>query len=165
MGMAIDHFRPKSAYPESCFDWNNYYWACSFCNSNAKRDEFPLDRLGGRLLIDPCDDSPHDHMALSPTTGRYVAMDDRGEESIRVFGLNREVCVKGRKNAWQALQGLIVRYADHEEERVDVLQALREFPFQGVRVYLHEVYGSDARDLFLSQSAIDAIGNFPELID
>src|SRR5436853_78831 len=42
-GTAIEHFWPKARYPDRAFDWLNYLIACSECNSNCKRDQFPLD--------------------------------------------------------------------------------------------------------------------------
>lgn len=40
-GTDIDHFEPKSQAPLRTFDWTNYLLACSYCNSNQKRDLFP----------------------------------------------------------------------------------------------------------------------------
>jgi 5-methylcytosine-specific restriction endonuclease McrA len=52
-GTAIEHFWPKATYPERAFDWLNYLIACSQCNSNFKRDQFPLDGAGAPLLVKP----------------------------------------------------------------------------------------------------------------
>lgn len=65
----IDHFRPKARYPRLAFRWENHLLACSTCNSNYKRDEFPRDAAGRRLLIDPTRDDPRKPLALSPRTG------------------------------------------------------------------------------------------------
>jgi uncharacterized protein (TIGR02646 family) len=137
----IDHFAPKATYPRLAFTWHNYFLACSHCNSNLKRSEFPLDASGVALLIDPVDDEPRDHIALSPSTGRYSARDVKGTESIKVFGLNRETCVDGRRNAWIAACELIrgfVRIAnDGTAAKADAyLDVLRQAPFRAV---LHEL--------------------------
>jgi 5-methylcytosine-specific restriction endonuclease McrA len=50
-GTDIEHFWPKSVYPERAFDWLNYLIACARCNSNFKRDQFPLDGAGAPLLV------------------------------------------------------------------------------------------------------------------
>lgn len=48
---AVDHFRPKSRYPWLAFEWSNYRFACTYCNSRrtsaegtkgGKADLFPL---------------------------------------------------------------------------------------------------------------------------
>lgn len=72
---AVDHFRPKSLYPWFALDYENFRFACTFCNSirknpetgksEGKGDHFPLVsgvRAVTRaqcnaeqyLLIDPC---------------------------------------------------------------------------------------------------------------
>src|SRR5208337_2623589 len=42
--------------------------ACSTCNT-AKSDQFPLDPLGGRLLLEPCQDDPLDYFEWDLLTG------------------------------------------------------------------------------------------------
>ncbi|MFD4434164.1 hypothetical protein, partial [Nocardia sp. NPDC058497] len=99
-GTDIEHFRPKSSFPAMAFVWENYLFACSHCNSNEKRNHFPIDEMGRALLIDPTTMDPFDHLALSVGSGLYVGLDAIGQTSIDVFGLNREVCSKGRRRAW-----------------------------------------------------------------
>jgi uncharacterized protein (TIGR02646 family) len=87
-GTDIDHFRPLARYPERAYTWSNYLWACSRCNSNDKRDRFPLAPNGDPMVLDPTADDPLDHLAFSPHNGHYVALTDRGRASIDVFRLN-----------------------------------------------------------------------------
>lgn len=135
----IDHFVPKSEAPHLAFTWTNYLAACSACNSNYKRAEFPRAAGGARLLIDPTQDDPPEHLMFSPATGMYspcpgsaLALD-----SIRVFDLNRAGLTKGRQDAWHLLQLAIVAYAqarrngDHDRaERYQAIAARQ--PFAGV---------------------------------
>ncbi|MDF5751420.1 hypothetical protein [Spongiactinospora sp. TRM90649] len=109
-GTDIEHFWPKSTYPLMAFDWLNYLLACTRCNSNYKRARFPLDGQGMPLPIDPTTDDPADHLQLTPTTGIYVELDVKGENTIDICGLNRDVCVAGRTNAWTAIEVLIPAY-------------------------------------------------------
>ena len=44
----VDHFRPKSRFPESVYDWSNWIFACHDCNQ-ANHDKWPA---GG--YVDPC---------------------------------------------------------------------------------------------------------------
>src|SRR5690242_1013908 len=52
----IDHFQPRRLDPLLSFVWTNYLAACSWCNSNLKRDEFPQDPNGAVLLINPVEE-------------------------------------------------------------------------------------------------------------
>jgi uncharacterized protein (TIGR02646 family) len=111
-GSDIDHFRPKKTSPGLAYTWENYLWACSVCNSNYKRSEFPVDTDGSPLLINPVEEEPSLHLAFSPETGEYYALTPKGEQSNQAFGLYRETLLKGRKNAWFSVQTHIVDYAD-----------------------------------------------------
>jgi hypothetical protein len=100
-GTDIDHFEPISRAPLSTFCWHNHLLACSRCNSNYKREDFPCaEDTGECLLIDPSADDPADHLELLIITGEYEGKTRKGEESIRVFGLNRMDLVVGRQDAY-----------------------------------------------------------------
>ena len=34
--LTVDHFFPKSVYPDEVMDWKNFVPSCSFCNSSKK---------------------------------------------------------------------------------------------------------------------------------
>ncbi|MBH0780742.1 HNH endonuclease family protein [Nocardia bovistercoris] len=163
-GTDIDHFRPKTSYPEWAFAWENYLLACSRCNSNHKRDRFPL-RRGRALLIDPTGADPFAHLALSLSTGLYVGLDDIGETSIDVYGLNREICVGGRRTAWIALCALI---RDYEKSSVgsrrDILETCTRFPFQGVRYWLARVLAEGDQTGAVPEDVRDIVARFGELL-
>lgn len=100
-GTDIDHFEPLSRTPLRTFCWHNHLLACSRCNSNYKREDFPCDEETGEcLLIDPSLDDPADHLELRVITGEYEGRTRKGEESIKVFGLNREDLLIGRRDAY-----------------------------------------------------------------
>lgn len=57
----IEHFKPKSSYPEFTFEWDNLLLACGICNGKqGKSDNFP-DATQGGPYIDPCHEDPADH--------------------------------------------------------------------------------------------------------
>ena len=145
-GTDIEHFRPKSTYPEHAFSWDNYLLACSACNSNHKRSQFPLDGSGAPLLIDPTVEDPREHLVLSPKTGKYEARtragqaSPKGEKSIEVFGLYRDTLEKGRQGAWHAIQAFLLRYGNACEAAdwrlaLDVQRTLCHHPFASVFVW------------------------------
>ncbi|MFQ5637006.1 MAG: retron system putative HNH endonuclease, partial [bacterium] len=54
----IDHFKPKSKYPELTFEWTNLLLACGICNGPVyKGNSFPEAEEGGPL-VNPCSDDP-----------------------------------------------------------------------------------------------------------
>lgn len=115
-GTDIDHFEPLSLTPVRTFDWTNHLLACSLCNSHAKRDAFPVDPTGSPLLVDPSADDPAEHLHLVLATGQYIALTPRGEETRKVFGLNRGVLVRGRRNVYRITRLLLEDwYAAHEK--------------------------------------------------
>lgn len=46
----IEHFRPKTLYPESTFEWGNYLFACSSCNSAYKGEKFAVINTHGNWV-------------------------------------------------------------------------------------------------------------------
>lgn len=165
-GTDIDHFRPKSTYPDWAFQWENYLLACSHCNSNEKRNQFPLLNGGLPALIDPTVIDPSAHLIFSPTTGRYEARDGDiiAEKSIEVFGLNRQVCTQGRQDMWHNLLDNIATYEAFPDRRAKILERLSRFPFQGVLLYLRKTWESKGRDVLLPPETIATLSKHPELL-
>jgi hypothetical protein len=155
LGTDIDHFAPISFSPLSTFEWVNHLLACSHCNSNDKRDQYPCDDSGNPLLLDPTREKPSDHLRLSFSDGRYHGITEIGSESIRVFGLNRPDLRRGRERAFRirslvldAIYRLIAD--DREDEAIDNMEALVEEPFASV---LQAIF--DAAE---SARAVDVLG-------
>lgn len=169
-GTAIEHFWPKSTYPLRAFEWTNYLWACTHCNSNEKRDRFPLDGHGEPLLIDPTLEDPLDHLLLSPATGEYRSRPDtsKGQPSIAVFGLNRSLLERGRRAAWIRLEELLARYAAHLEqgrhERAQrVRETIRDESFLGVLAFMLRIAEGPAAADLIDPHCLGAIRNHPEI--
>jgi uncharacterized protein (TIGR02646 family) len=166
-GIAIEHFWPRSTYPHRAFDWLNYLIICTLCNSN-KRDLFPLDEDGKPLLLDPTEDEPLEHMALSPATGSLLGLSRKGTLTIEIIDLDRETLVKGRAGAWTALQVLIADYAhlrhtgdSDRAERVKL--TVRQYPFAGVFAALLRMAESADADLLIEARCLRALRDFPEI--
>ena len=51
----VDHFRPKSRFPELVYDWSNWLFACHDCNQ-AKGGKWPVEGY-----VDPCARSKSAH--------------------------------------------------------------------------------------------------------
>ncbi|WP_156427859.1 hypothetical protein [Thiohalocapsa sp. ML1] len=86
-GTDIEHFRPKTPFPECLFVWTNMLLCCAECG-RLKGKQFPTDAMGEPLLIDPTVDAPWEHLDFDPETGNVVAR----------FDLERNAfCPKGEK--------------------------------------------------------------------
>ncbi|MFE9425331.1 HNH endonuclease [Kitasatospora sp. NPDC006697] len=136
-GTSIDHFQPIALAPQRAFDWLNHLWACAFCNSNQKRDLYPVDRQGQALLIDPTTDEPAEHLQLVLATGAYRPRTPKGRETVRVFGLDRPVLERGRAHAYVRCRSMLRDLARLTAEREaaearEVAQALAVQPFADV---------------------------------
>jgi HNH endonuclease len=141
LGTDIDHFEPIREFPAGTFVWRNHLLACSYCNSNAKRDLFPRDDAGSPLLIDPTGEDPATHLRLILRTGVYRPLTPRGTESIRVFGLNRPDLTRGREVAFATRAAVLCRADDllaagRAGDAARCLRALAEEPHASV---LHEM--------------------------
>ena len=108
----IEHINPKLHYPEKCFDWNNYLYACTICNQDKKNDTFAVFNAandvvefnrsydistplptGPIVLIDIRNEDPLDFLILDLETGRFATRGDtvskkRGEFTRGLFDLN-----------------------------------------------------------------------------
>lgn len=166
-GTDIDHFWPKSVYPEKAFLWENYLLACSYCNSNQKRQEFPLDQNGTPLLIDPTKDTPHNHLTFTPTTGKFIGSDEKGSETIRVFGLNDDDSPRklpaGRRNTLINLTALLIAYDQKIKTEPDEAEkfkaAITETSFSHVLYWLIDITSKPGAELVITKKILDIIQN------
>src|SRR5437763_1920697 len=68
----IDHFRPKSKFPELVSTYANLYYACRWCNGD-KNETWPLpeERQRRFRFVDPCaEDLYKTHAKIDAKTGK-----------------------------------------------------------------------------------------------
>lgn len=136
-GTDIDHFEPIAHSPQRTFDWCNHMLACSTCNSNAKRDQFPRDERGMSLLVDPSTEDPFDHLRLTFATGRYEPASNKGQVTIEVFDLNRPDLRYGRELAFLECRIILNSYLDFvssgdADQATSIRALLKKRPFADV---------------------------------
>jgi uncharacterized protein (TIGR02646 family) len=90
----IEHFRPKSKFPEFCFEWDNLLLSCSICNGKSnKGNKFPLESEGG-FIVNPVEENPNDffRFEFDENTKLFLLFpkDERAKTTIDTIGLNRE---------------------------------------------------------------------------
>ncbi|HOC20237.1 MAG TPA: hypothetical protein PKL16_01885 [Anaerolineae bacterium] len=81
----IEHYRPKSKFPELAFVWDNWLLSCQCCNGK-KWGHFPIcEDLP--CLIDPGNEDPEMHITFEGYTP--ISKTPRGEKTIELLGLRR----------------------------------------------------------------------------
>lgn len=67
----VDHFKPKTRYPEGVYQWSNWVLACPFCN-NSKGEQW-----SAQGFVNPCESSaagrPESHFVFDTLTGEILA--------------------------------------------------------------------------------------------
>jgi uncharacterized protein (TIGR02646 family) len=90
----IEHFKPKSKYPDFCFEWENLLLSCSICNGKSnKGDKFPLEDENGPL-INPVNEKPDDFFKFEydELMQRYLLFpkNERAKTMLKIIKLNRD---------------------------------------------------------------------------
>lgn len=162
----IDHFWPKSMFPERAFEWPNFLWSCSICNGN-KSNDFPTED-GRPVLLDPTAEDPADHIAFNPTTGKWKEKrrSVRGSTTIRVFDLGR--FDELRRVAWTTFglyvhQYGVVKARGDERRASELLHMMRRLPFAGVLEALLAYARDPRRRRFVDAEVLGVLDSHPEL--
>ena len=83
--MQVEHFKPKSLYPQEVVKWDNLLSACADCN----RSKLGHD-TGASPIVNPCEEDPRQFFYLK--NFRYNAFDtdikSKANVTIDVLGLN-----------------------------------------------------------------------------
>lgn len=139
-GTDIEHFWPKTPYPEKMFVWPNLLLCCTECG-RFKGDRFPLAE-DQPLLVDPTAEDPWLHLDFDPVTGNVVARFDvrandwspKGLETVEVLQLDRrEALAAGYRKTFLRLSALVERFlVTDAPNAADLLTALREADDHGL---------------------------------
>lgn len=80
VGDEVEHIYPKTLYPEHCFSWDNYLYACGNCNG-PKNDKFAVFRQdnGKYEEVNPA----HNQPAQQPPVGTAVLINPRIEDAMQ----------------------------------------------------------------------------------
>lgn len=86
----LDHFRPKSQFPQLLNDFYNIYYSCHPCN-HAKLDKWPSAELEalGYSFVDLCVDDFDEHFEVL-SNGEWRGVTGAGRYTIDALRLNRE---------------------------------------------------------------------------
>ncbi|MBV6499241.1 MAG: hypothetical protein CJBNEKGG_01693 [Prosthecobacter sp.] len=118
-GTDIEHFWPKSVYPERMFRWPNMLLCCTGCGRDCKGSQFPLVN-GQPALLNPTVDDPWEFLDFSPATGilfARMAPDGSttmmGTETERVFQFaKRDAVTLGYQRSFRRIRKVIATAVD-----------------------------------------------------
>jgi uncharacterized protein (TIGR02646 family) len=149
-GYQVEHFRPKSIYPELVFAWENYLYACGVCNG-PKGNRFAIfpspasdpvhlvasnsaPQAGDPVLLDPRHDDPFAYMKLDlrdpfffrplhtpPSPGFH-----RADYTIGLLGLNeRDDLVEARSGSYEDFRARLREYVEDKRAGADEIALKR----------------------------------------
>jgi uncharacterized protein (TIGR02646 family) len=122
LGPDIEHFWPKTPYPERLYVWENLLLVCTDCG-RKKGAQFPLTAQGEPLLVDPSAEDPWEFLDFDPMTGnlnaRYLLASDafsaKGESTVKVLHLDRrEGVAAGYRKTYSDLCRLVGKWTDQQ---------------------------------------------------
>ncbi len=79
----VEHFLPKSKFPELANDWTNLLWSCHDCN-NKKGDNYNANSP----ILNPTDENPEPELVFG-LDGTISHSTPKAEHTISVCALNR----------------------------------------------------------------------------
>lgn len=126
----IEHFKPKSSYPQDCFNWNNLLLGCEICNGTQyKSTHFPLANENGPI-VDPTSDDPNNFFDFEydPITGlaNVLGKNDRGIKTESLLGLNRPDLIKHRSRIVRRIAFVAIKASKGDNEAIIEMRRLVE---------------------------------------
>jgi uncharacterized protein (TIGR02646 family) len=149
----VEHFRPKAGFKQKAkdklskpgyywlaYEWDNLFFSCQICNQQFKKNLFPLvpgatrainhrsvpkvEAVADTLLINPALDDPEQHISFRQEVP--FGKTDKGEESIKTYGLIRESLNEARRKHLEVIRGNFVlariRIEQLDEEQIATIR-------------------------------------------
>ena len=125
----VEHYRPKSRYPDLAFTWDNLLGSCWACNIK-KWNNFPLEDESKRytsqevpLLINPYNDDPADYIEFHeeearPKSGLTGIMRQKAETTMEML-LKRPDLVYRRRCAWRKYKDFLLAVSHIRRDSID----------------------------------------------
>lgn len=139
-GTDIEHFWPKSVYPERMFQWLNMLLCCTGCGRDCKGSKFPLDN-GNPALLDPTVDDPWQFLDFNTATGILFPLVDanggtttKGEETVKLLKLDRrdEVNIGYQKSFRRIKRAIGAALAEQAPNAAALIHALSDADEHGI---------------------------------
>lgn len=82
--IAVEHFKPKSLYPSSTFEWSNFLPSCSQCNGSKLDHDTVVEPIVNPYDVDPIGIFHYDGISMKPSDGQHF---DLAKQTIETCGL------------------------------------------------------------------------------
>lgn len=124
----IEHFKPKSLYPKSMFEYSNMNLACRICNNN-KKEKFD------EKLINPTVDNPDNHLRYE--TYLFVPIDEKGKFTINLFDINSKDRTNKKEGLYNGIKDrmlLIKKWLDKlDTNNSKATEMLKDFIYNTIK--------------------------------
>lgn len=101
----VEHFKPKSLYPDLAFDWDNFLPVCRKCNGSKSAHD-----TGKEPIINPCYDDPETIFTYEFIN--IIPIDDKNEIADRTI----EICDLNSERLYEARAKLLKALCSHEKQ-------------------------------------------------
>ncbi len=101
----VEHFKPKSLYPELAFEWDNFLPVCRKCNDSKSNHD-----TGIEPIVDPSCDDPETIFTYSFIN--IIPKDDKNEIADRTI----EICDLNSERLYEARAKLLKALCSHEKQ-------------------------------------------------
>jgi hypothetical protein len=111
---AVEHYRPKSKFPELVTDYSNLFFACKSCNSH-KGEYWPTDAefAAGAFIPNPCEHVMADHLWFRGVS--VTARDAAGRFAIRLLQLEETEKVRFRGFIVRSIAACVLAYRENAQ--------------------------------------------------
>jgi uncharacterized protein (TIGR02646 family) len=108
--MEVEHFLPKSIFPDKVVEWENLFPSCGHCNGK----KFTLNPQI-TPIIHPVHDNPQNHLKMNKF--RIIGKDEKGKNLVLKLGLNEGKSINPRfevgNKVAQTLDELLADIQEH----------------------------------------------------
>ena len=146
----IDHFRPRSRFPQLTYEWSNWVFSCRACNVDNKKDRWPDTEY-----VDPCAanvvEHPEHYFDYDAGTGQIVPKSGlsgnarrKASYTIRDLGLNRlDVILYRQRWILKFRSDVLELPASNRQAFIEFMT--REVPYAGTTRMVIEQLRQDGR--------------------
>jgi len=145
----IDHFAPRSAFPDLALAWDNLFPACDLCNTKYKAEQWSC------RLVRPDTDPVDDWFGVDMSTGALRASTYVEDRVIRarvrltivVLRLNTERRCKSRLRVIRAMEDAWKKDAATSQRNVSVVdEYVKDGPYRFLARIVRDALPASTRD-------------------
>ncbi|OAV73642.1 hypothetical protein Barb6_00074 [Bacteroidales bacterium Barb6] len=81
--MEVEHFFPKSIYPDDVMKWGNLLPSCKKCNATKREHD-----TGKEPIVNPFTDNPKEYFYIEESCYRVKEQSEKGKRTIKKLALN-----------------------------------------------------------------------------